>query len=143
MDHGDPQPRASWAVRAAGPRVADLAHAGIGQAAKPFDDHTGRHALDRVEVDSRVPGDRVVAGFEDDLALERPDGCRAWRDEDPPKPRDHRVTRENDDGPPADLRQLATPHLAPGWEGVHDAAAAWRNDARSPQSSGSSSGCSS
>ena len=50
-----------------------------------------------------------------------------------------------DNGPPADIGQLAPPHLSPRGKRApaHDAAAAFRNDARSPHASGSSSGCSS
>lgn len=57
--------------------------------------------------------------------------------------RDHRVAREDDDWSATDLGHLAPPHLATCWNGAHDDAAARRNDARSPHSSGSSSGCSS
>lgn len=60
--------------------AADLPQAGIGETAEPFDEHPDRDALDQVEVDGRTTRDRVVAGFEDDLAGERADGCRAWRD---------------------------------------------------------------
>ena len=123
--------------------AANVAQTSIGQAAQPLDKNAGRNALDRVEVDSRTPGDRVVARLENDLARERPDGCRARRDEHSPESRNRRVAREDHDGAPADLRELAPPDLTPSGEGVHDAAAASRNDARSPHSSGSSSGCSS
>ena len=59
--------------------------------------------------------------------------------------RNRRITREHDDRSPADVGQLAPPHLSPCGKRAraHDAAAASRNDARSPQASGSSSGCSS
>ena len=123
--------------------ATDLPQAGIGQTAESFDEDADRDALDRVEVDGRAPRDRIVAGFEDDLAGERPDGRRAWRDEYAPKSRDRRVTRQDDDRAPADLGELAPPQLAPSGQDAHEAAAAWRNEVRSPHSSGSSSGCSS
>jgi hypothetical protein len=123
--------------------AADLSQAPVGQTAESFDQDAGCDTLDRVEVDGRTARDRIVAGFEDDLAGQRPDGCRARRDEHSPEPRDGRVARQDNDGTPANISQLAPPHLTPSGEGVHDAPAARRNDARSPHSSGSSSGCSS
>jgi hypothetical protein len=68
--------------------VADLAQAGVGETAESFDEHVDREALNRVEVDGRTPGDRIIVGFHDDLAGECANCRRARRDEHSPKPWD-------------------------------------------------------
>ncbi len=90
---------------------ADLPHPSVGQPAKPADEYCDRDAFDRVQVDRRTPGDRVVTGFENDLAGEPSNRRRARRDECPSKPRDHRVAGQDNDRAPADLGHLAPPHL--------------------------------
>ena len=123
--------------------TADLAHAGIGQPSESRDEHGDPDALDGVEVDCCSARDRVVAGLEDDFAGKRSNRCRARCDKCSSKSRDRRVARQDDDGAPADLGKLAPPQLSPRRQRAHEAAAACRNEARSPHSSGSSSGSSS
>ena len=94
------------------------------------------------------PGSRPTGGgwgrvgFKDDLAGDAPDGRRTRCDECAPKPRDHCVTRQDDDRAPTDLGHLAPPDLTARGSAVTTARRP-RNDARSPHSSASSSGCSS
>lgn len=122
---------------------ADLAHTGVCQPAQTFDEYRDRDTLKRVQVDCRPPRDRIVAEFEDDLAGKASNRRRARCDECPTQPWDRRVAREHDDRAPTDLNQFAPPHLPTDRKRAHEAAAACRNDARSPHSSGSSAGCSS
>jgi len=121
----------------------DVPHTGFGQPAQPAHEDCDRDALDRVQVDRRTPRDGIVNGFEDNLAGEPSDRCCAGSDERASEPWDRAVTGQHDDGASTDLHQLAPPHLPPGRKCDHEAAAARRNDARSPHSSGSSAGCSS
>jgi hypothetical protein len=84
---------------------------------------------------------RAAAGGTDPVGDERGDDrvlahVRRSRGNDD----DSRDAREDDHWPAADLGRLARPCLAAGWEGGHEAAAAWRNDARSPHASGPLSG---
>jgi len=72
--------------------ATDVAQAGVGETAESFDEDTDRDALDRVQVDGRTPGDRIIVRLEDDLARECPDCRRARRDEHTPKPWDRRIT---------------------------------------------------
>jgi hypothetical protein len=119
----------------------DLTHAGVGEPAEAPHEHCDRDAFNRVQVDGRAPGDRIIARFQDNLAGERSYRRRARCHEYSSKPRDRRVTGQDDHGAPADLGQLTPPQLPPSRQRAHDTAAARRNDARSPHSSGSSSGC--
>jgi hypothetical protein len=122
---------------------ADLAHSSVAQSPRTADEGGNRDALDRVEVHRAMTRHRVVTRFEHDLADEAADRRCAWRHECAAMPRNHRVPRKDDDWSANDLGHLAPPDLPARWEVAHDAAAARRNDARSPHSSGSSSGCSS
>ncbi len=124
---------------------ADLTHPFIAEPAETLNEGRDRDALYRVEVYRRPPRNWIVTRLHHDLAGKTPDRRRAGRDERSPQPRNGRVTRQHDDRPPTDLRQLAPPHLSARRKSAraHDSAAASRNDARSPQASGSVSGCSS
>jgi hypothetical protein len=124
------------AVHCDGERAADLLHAIVSEAAEALYEDTGRNALDGVEVHRARARDRVGARFQQDLGGELADRRRARSDQRTSKPRDRGVTREHDYGPPANVGQLAPPHLAPRWEVGHEAPAASRNAARSPHSSG-------
>lgn len=124
-------------------RGTDLAHAPIGQAAEPLDQDSYSHALDGVQVDGATPGYRVLVGLQHDLAGQTTDRGRTRSDQCPSQAWDRGVARKNYHGTPADVGQLAPPHLTPQREVAHEAAAASRNDARSPHSSVSSRGCSS
>jgi len=62
---------------------ADLTHPGVGQPAEPVDQNRDRDAFDRVQVDRRPPGDGVLTRFEENLAGEPSNRCRARRDECP------------------------------------------------------------
>lgn len=122
---------------------ADVAHAVIGQPAKPGDEDRDRDTLDGVQVDRGTPRNRIFARVEDNLTGQSSDRGGAWRDEHAPKPWDCRVTGEDDDWSAPNFSYLAPPHLTSHGKRAHEAAAARRNDARSPHSSGSSAGCSS
>lgn len=122
---------------------AYLTHPLVGQAAEPLDQETHRHALDGVQVDGAAARYWVVVRLEHHFAGQPSDRGRTRPDQRPSQPRDRGVARQNRYGATPDVGQLAPPHLAPPWELAHDAAAASRNDARSPHASVSSSGCSS
>lgn len=117
-------------------RAADFLHAVIGESAEALYEDAGRDAFDGVEVHGAVAGDWVVGGFQRDFAGEFAERCRARCDECSSKPRDRGVPRQDDDGPAANIWKLAPPHLASRRKVAHEAPAASRNDARSPQSSG-------
>jgi len=123
-------------------RLTDGSHPLVSQPSQPLDKHRDRNALDRVEVDSRSQRDRVAVRLDDDLARETSNRRRTRRDERASQPWDCRIAREHDDWPPADVWQLTPPELSSRWDGArgHDAAAASRNDARSPHASGFSGG---
>ena len=119
---------------------ADLAHAGVAQAAQAADEHGDRHAFDRVEVDCRTAGYRIVASLQHYFADEATNRRRTRRYECTAVPRDHRVARQDHDRSASDPLHLAPPHFTACGKPAHDDAAARRKDARSPHSSGSSSG---
>ena len=121
----------------------DLAHANLGHPAQPLDEDGDRDAFDRVEIHRRAKRDRVVTWFEHHLAGKPPDGRRAGSHECAAMPWDDHVAGQDNYRSATDLGHLTPPDFPPSREGSHDAAAALRNDARSPHSSGSSSGCSS
>jgi hypothetical protein len=133
----------SRAVDRDGERPADLLHALVTQATQPIDEHTDGNALDRVEVDRAHLGYRIGARFEQHLARQLADGRRARRDKGAPETRDRDVSAQHHDRSTADVWQLAPPHLTSTRLVAHEADAAARNDARSPHSSASSSGCTS
>lgn len=135
--------RSARAIDRDGQGVAHLAHTSVAQPAEPVDQDGKRDAFDRVEVDRRTARYGVVSGLKHHFADEPTNVRRARRDQCAPVPRDRRITREHDDRTAADLGHLAPPNLAPRGQCGHVAAAARRNEARSPHSSGSSSGCSS
>lgn len=117
-------------------RAADFLHAVIGEPAEALYEDAGRHAFYGIKVHCAVAWDWIGAGFQCDFADEFADRCRARCDECSSKPRDRGVTRQHDDGSPAEIGKFAPPHLASRWQVAHEAPAASRNDARSPQSSG-------
>jgi hypothetical protein len=122
---------------------ADLSHPVVAEPAEAFDQNCDRNALDGIEVDGRGQGDRVITRLEYDLARDPADGGSARSDQRAAESRNRGVARKNDDRPTPSLAELAPPHLAPCGQSGHDAPAAARNDARSPHSSTSSSGCAS
>ena len=124
-------------------RLAKLPHPDVGKAPDPFGEYPEGDALDRVQVGHAVPWHRVVAWFEDNLTSQATDGRGARSDDRPPKARNGGVARQHDHWPPADVGKLTPPDVATSGQRAHDAAAAARNDARSPHSSSSSSGWSS
>lgn len=119
---------------------ADLLHAKVAQASESLDEHRNRDALDRVKIDCRSTRHGIAAGLEHDLARQPSDRRRARPNERPPKPRNGCISGQDDDRSLVDARELAPPHLATFGRRGHDAAAASRNEARSPHSSGSSRG---
>src|SRR5680860_324323 len=121
----------------------DLTHARLGHASQSAHEDGDRDALDRVEVHRGAKRHRVVTGFEHDLAREPSYGRRTWSHECAAMPWNDCVARQDDYRSTTDLGHLAPPHLPSSGDGGHDAATARRNEARSPHSSGSSSGCSS
>lgn len=123
--------------------LADLFHAVVTQSTEPFDENANADALDRVQVDGRRTGHRIVPRDEYDLAWQTANRCGARSDQRSAQSRDRRVAGQHDDWPSTDIRQLAPPDLSPRRNPGHEAAAASRKDARSPHSSGSASGCSS
>ncbi|BBY59917.1 hypothetical protein MSAR_30530 [Mycolicibacterium sarraceniae] len=119
----------------------DGAHPGVGEAAKPIDQHRDRDTFDRVQIHRGTTRDRVGTGFKNNLAGQPPNGCGAGRDDRASKPGDRRIARENNDWTPTDLSHLTPPQLSVCRKSAHESAAARRHDARSPHSSGSSTGC--
>ncbi len=119
----------------------DLPHACIAQSADAFDEYGEGHAFNRVEIHGAEATDGIVPWLENDFTRQTSDRGRTWCDEGSSKPRYGGIAREHDDGPPPDVGRFAPPQLASQRCGHQVAAAAARNDARSPHSSGSSSGC--
>lgn len=124
-------------------RFADLTHTLIAESAQALDQRSDRNALDRIEVDDRDDWDRVVRRFEEDLGRDVADRGCARPDQGAPQPRNRRVSGEYDHRPAPDLWKFAPPDITSRWKRSHDAPAAARNEARSPHSSTSSSGCAS
>ena len=122
---------------------AYLPHPLAAQSAESLDQHCDRDALDRVEIDSRKPGDRVRARFEEDLARKVPDiGC-AGGDQGAAQSGDGSVPGQDKYRTSANVREFAPPEFPSTSCVGHVAAAAERNDSRSPHSSGLLIGCSS
>lgn len=121
-------------------RGTNLSHAVAAQRSKAIDEHTGRHALDRVQVDGATAGDRVLARFEDDLARYPADRGRAGSHEGPSEPRDRHVPGEHEYRSAPDVGKLTPPKLPSPGRACHERPAASRNEARSPHSSGPSIG---
>lgn len=71
--------------------TADLSHPRLGEAAEPVDEHSGRHALHRVEVDRRAPWNGILVRLQDDLAGQSTDRRRAGGYQCSLEPRDRRV----------------------------------------------------
>ncbi len=121
-------------------RRADLGHSAVAHATDSIRKHTYRDAFDRIEIDSGSATHRIIARLKDDFASEAADRGRARCDQSATESGNCRITREDDDGSAANLGRFAPPEFAAQW-GAHVAAAADRNDWRSPHSSGSSMGC--
>lgn len=120
--------------------LTDLSHPHTAQRADPFDQHRSRHRLDRVQVGGTPATDRVFAGVENDLTRQTSDRRRTRCNERSTQPRDGYVTRQDHDWPSTDFRKFAPPELTSGRQRAHVADAAFRNEARSPQSSSTSRG---
>lgn len=122
-------------------RCAHLAHALVAQLSEPLDEHGDRHTLDRVKVEGAAPNDRIILGVR---GRPRSQGRGSW----------WCTVRQGCAGGGVSLRlgtgrrlgggrsrevRTTTPPLA----GVSPSRgpAASRKEARSPHSSGSSSGC--
>ena len=121
---------------------AHLSHSLAAQSAEPVDEYSDRDALDRVKIDRREVGNRIGAWFEEDLAGEVSDRRRARGNERAPQSGYGCISREDQDGPAANVRKLAPPKL-PSTRHAGHVAAAERKDARSPHTSGALIGSSS
>ncbi len=121
-------------------RTADLPHARSTQRADSIDEQCDRNGFNGVEVHHASAIDRVIARFQDNFARQASDGCRAGRNQRAPHPWNRGIARQHDDRSSTDLGRFAPPQLASLRQVRHFAAAASRNDARSPHSSGSSIG---
>src|SRR5688572_23522190 len=95
--------RSSLAVDCDSKSGTDLFHPRVTETAEPLDQETGRHALDRVEVDSGSARDRVFTGLQHDLAGQVADGRCARADQRAPKSRDRRVSGEDHDRSSTDV----------------------------------------
>lgn len=122
---------------------ADLVHPLVAETTETLSERTDRDAFDRIEIHCETLWDRVAIRLEDDFAREATDvGC-ARSNQGAPEPGDRNVARQDNDRTAGDLGQFAPPDFSPARQLLHDDAAARRNDARSPHSSDSSSGCTS
>lgn len=135
--------RSACTVDGDGERGAGLAQTQIGNASQPLDEDGGGHRLDRVEIDGASARDRLEPRFEDNFTGQTSDSGGARGDKCTTKAGYRRVTRQDENRSATDLGHLAPPELTPLGERTQEAAAAARNEARSPHSSGSWSGCSS
>ena len=122
-------------------RRAYLPHPRIPQPAETIDKDSDRHALQRIQIHRRASRNGIVAGLKDDLAGQATDCRRTRRHHCPSEPRNGSVARQDDNWPPAGLSEFTPPNLTARRYRRHVAAAAWRNSARLPHSSGSSTGC--
>ncbi len=120
---------------------AHFAHPCLAEPPEAFDDYGDRDALNGVEIDRASSWDWIVLWLQYDLAEQIADRRRARSNEGSAKPWNGSITRQDDNWSTTDVWKLAPPHFPSGWKGRHDAAAESRNEARSPHSSGSSSGC--
>jgi len=121
-------------------RFANLTQSLIAESAEALHEGSERDALDGIEVHDRCPRNGVLGRVEQHLTRDPADGGRARADQRPPKPRNRRVSREDDDRSAPDLVELTPPDLSPRGTCRHDAPAAVRNEARFPHSSSVSSG---
>jgi len=126
-----------------GEGVTDLSHALVAQAAGPVDQNSDGHALDRVEIDNAHAGNRIDAWLEHHLTRQASDSRGARGHQRPTESGNGGISTQHHDGSSADVGQLAPPELAASGLVGHEAAAAERNDPRSPHSSASVAGCSS
>ena len=124
-------------------RLADRTHALVAESTEALDQRSDGNALNRIEIDDRDERDRVFRGLEEDLGRDAADRGCARPDQGAPQTRDRRVSGEYDYRPAPDLWKLAPPEIASRRKRSQDAPAAARNEARSPHSSASSSGCAS
>jgi hypothetical protein len=123
--------------------LADLPHSRVGQSTESSDQDGDGDALDGVEVDDRPPRYGIVVGLEKNLAREASYGRRTRRNECSAMSRDHGVPRQDHYWTTTDLGHLTPPDLSASRYVAHEDAADRRHDARSPHSSGSSTGWSS
>jgi len=91
--------------------LTDLQHPHTAQCADPLGQYRSRHRLDRVKVHRAAAPDRVLAGFQHDLARQTSDRGCAWRDERTSEPRNCDITRQHDDWSPTKSRRLTPPQL--------------------------------
>lgn len=124
-------------------RLTNLSHPIVAQSTESFDEYAHRDALNGVEIHGASSWDRIVAGFQLHFTRQVAECGGARSDQRSPKPGNRNVTREHDDRSATDVGKLAPPHLAARGISRHEAAARSRNDAKSPHSSVSLSGCSS
>ena len=126
-----------------GERGADLAHSSISEASDSVAEYVDRHTFHRIEVHRRAARDRIRLRIQHDLARQPTDRCGAWPDERPPQSGYRGVTRKNDDGSSTNVGKFTPPCLTPLGKCAHEVPVTRRQDARSPHSSTSWSGCSS
>ncbi len=113
----------------------DVAHSVVTQTAEPFDQCCECDALDGVEVDRASSRDRIVTRFEQNFTGQPAHGGRARCDQASAQPGNRGVARQHHYRTSADLFEFTPPEFAAARFVGHDAAAASRNDARSPHSS--------
>ena len=126
-----------------GEGFADFGDPGVTQSPDSIDKHTYGNAFDGVKVDSCAPDDRFYAWFKHHFTRQPSDGCCALGYQRSMQTRDGNISGEHDDRTAADLGGFAPPKFSTQRQGTHEAAAADRNELRSPHSSRSSIGCSS
>src|SRR5271156_2862578 len=113
-------------------RSTNLTHPLVAETPEAFHENGSRGTFDRVKVDRGPPRNRIITGFEHHLARQPADRRGTWGDQSAAEPWNRGVTRQHHDGTSTNLRKLAPPHLASSGNRHHEAAAASRNEARSP-----------
>ncbi len=94
-------------------RRAHRPHALVAQQTEPLYQKSNRNVLQRVQIDGRDSGYRVVSGFENDFAGNAPDIRRARRHDGHPSHCHSRIPRQHYDRPNPDMRGLPPPDFTP------------------------------
>src|SRR5262249_59205411 len=124
-------------------RRANLTHAVVAEPAEAADEGGDGYVLDRVEIHGRSLRNRILVRLESHFTGNAADRSRARPHNGPPETWDRSVPRKDDDRAASYRGKLAPPDLSASRKRRHDLRAASLNDARSPHSSGVSSGTSS
>ncbi len=109
---GCPPTPGSATVNCDGEGFADFGHPRIAQSPDSIDKHTYGNTLDRVEVDSWAPANRVLARFKHHFTREPADCCRARRYQCSTQPRDGSISGKDDDGATTYLWRFAPPKFS-------------------------------